>query len=240
MTPGGRPLTIALVPARGGSKQVPRKNIHPLGGRPLLEWTIAIALASRHIERVLVSTDDEEIAAVARSAGAEVPFLRPSDLALDDTADLPVCAHALDWLQEHEGVVPEIVVWLRPTSPLRSVSDVDGAVDLLVATGADSVRTVCISENHPYLTRRLNGDRLVPFIDGIDASTYVRRQDLPPAYRLNGAVDVVWADRVASNTLLFEGDMRGYVMPVERSVDIDSELDFALAELLLAGNPNER
>jgi CMP-N,N'-diacetyllegionaminic acid synthase len=183
---------------------------------------------------VLVTTDDEEIAAVARAAGAEVPFQRPAELAGDEIPDLPVCVHALAWLRDNEEYEADLVVWLRPTAPLRSVGDVDGAVDLLVATGANAVRTVCVAEHHPYWARRLEGDRLLPFVDGLDDRAYLQRQSLPPAYRLNGAIDVVRAGGLAGNTALIEGDVRGYVMPVERSVDIDSELDFALAELLLA------
>ncbi len=224
---------LAVIPARGGSKGIPRKNIRLLAGKPLINYTIEAALQSQYRLRVIVSTDDEEIANVARTAGAEVPFLRPAELARDDTPDLPVCQHALHWLMMHENYCPEVVVWLRPTSPLRTVQDIDAAVRLLVETGADCVRSVCLAEHHPYWMKRLEGNRLLPFVEGVDESKYYRRQELPPAYRLNGAVDVTWCKRIVENGKLFGGDMRGYVMPVERSVDLDSELDFALAELLL-------
>jgi CMP-N-acetylneuraminic acid synthetase len=224
---------LALIPARGGSKGVARKNIRELAGKPLIVWTIEMASACSTLDRVIVSTEDQEIAEIARQYGAEVPFIRPGELAQDDTPDLPVYQHALSWLAEHEGYRPDIVVWLRPTTPLRTVQDVEAAIQLLIETGADCVRSVSLAEHHPYWMKQLDGDRLVPFIDGVDESEYYRRQLLPPAYRLNGAVDVTWCRTAIEKGLLYGGDVRGYVMPAERSIDLDSELDFALAELLL-------
>lgn len=227
------PRTLALVPARGGSKGVPRKNLRPVGGRPLIVWTIECALTSAGVDRVVVSTDDEEIAAVARGAGAETPFLRPTELAADETPDLPVFRHALAELVAG-GYRPELVVWLRPTAPLRTAADVEAVLALLSETGADAVRSVTEAEHHPYWVRRLEGTRLLPLLEGIDEAAYPRRQLLPPAYRLNGAVDAVRVDAVRPGArVLFEGDVRGYVMPRERSIDIDSELDLAVADLLL-------
>jgi CMP-N,N'-diacetyllegionaminic acid synthase len=224
---------LALIPARGGSKGVARKNIRELAGKPLIAWTIEIASACSTLDRVIVSTEDQKIAKIARQCGAEVPFIRPGELAQDNTPDLPVYQHALSWLAEYEGYRPEIVVWLRPTTPLRTVQDVEAAIQLLIETGADCVRSVSLAEHHPYWMKRLDGDRLVPFVDGVDESKYYRRQLLPSAYRLNGAVDVTWYRTVMQKGMLYSGDVRGYVMPVERSIDLDSELDFALAELLL-------
>jgi CMP-N,N'-diacetyllegionaminic acid synthase len=224
---------LALIPARSGSKGIVRKNIRQLAGKPLIAWTIETALSCAMLGRVIVSTDDQEIAETARRCGAEVPFIRPAELAQDDTPDLPVYQHALSWLAEHEDYHPDIVTWLRPTAPLRTVQDVEAAIQLLIETGADCVRSVSAAEYHPYWMKRLDGDRLVPFVDGVDESRYYRRQLLPPAYRLNGAVDVTWCRTVMEKGMLYSGDVRGYVMPAERSIDLDSELDFALAELLL-------
>jgi len=215
--------TLGLIPARGGSKSVPRKNVRELAGKPLIAWTVEAALASA-LDRVVVSTDDEEIAEVARAAGAEVPFLRPVELARDDTTDLPVYRHALAAL----GSEPVAVAWLRPTAPLRAVADIDAAVELLLETGADAVRSVCRAEHSPYWMGRLDDGRFVPLLDAIPD----RRQLLPDVYRLNGAVDVARCSSVRD--VLFGGDVRAYVMPLERSADIDSELDLAVAELLLA------
>jgi CMP-N,N'-diacetyllegionaminic acid synthase len=224
---------LALVPARGGSKVVPRKNVRVLGGKPLIVWTIKQALAATSVDRVVVSTDDPEIAAVAKQHGAEVPFMRPAELAADDTPDLPVFLHALDELAA-AGYRPELAAWLRPTAPLRDVVDIDAAVALLQATGADCVRSICREDHHPFWSKRLEGDRLLPFVEGVRDADFPQRQLLPPAYRLNGAVDVARCASVhgAAGTL-FDGDVRGYVMPAARSVDIDSELDFEVAELLI-------
>jgi len=228
-----KPATLCIIPARSGSKGVFRKNIRQLAGKPLIAWTIEVALVCPSLDRVIVSTDDQEIAEIARQYGAEVSFIRPAELAQDDTPDLPVCQHALSWLAEHEYYCPDIVVWLRPTAPLRTVQDVEAAIQLLIETGADCVRSVCLAEHHPYWMNRLDGDRLVTFLDGIDESRYYCRQLLPPVYRLNGAVDVTWCRTVTEKGLLYSGDVRGYIMPAERSIDLDIELDFALAELLL-------
>ena len=224
---------LAIVPARGGSKGLPRKNVRLLAGKPVIAWTIETALACRSLHRIIVSTDDEEIAQIAKEYRAEVPFLRPAELAQDDTPDLPVFQHTLSWLATHQDYHPDIVVWLRPTTPLRVVEDVEGAIQLLKETDADCVRSICLAEHHPYWMKRLDSNRMVPFINGIDEQKYYRRQLLPPVYRLNGAVDVIWCRTVAEKASFFGGDICGYVMPAERSIDLDSELDFALAELLL-------
>ncbi len=153
---------LALIPARGGSKSIPRKNIRPFAGHPLIAYSIAAGLAAELVTRVIVSTDDEEIAAVARRYGAEAPFLRPAELAQDHTPDLPVFQHALEWLAEHEGYQPEIVVQLRPTSPFRRVAHIDQAMyRLLEQPEADSVRTVCVPFQNPFKMWRIGPDGLM-------------------------------------------------------------------------------
>ena len=223
----------AIIPARGGSKSIPRKNIALLGGRPLIGWTIEGALKCSLLDRVIVSTEDEEIAEISRNYGAEVPFIRPLELSQDSTPDMPVCRHALEWLSEHEDYHPDIIVWLRPTCPLRRAEDIEAVVDKLIKSGADGVRSVSISDSHPYWMKRFENDRLVPFVDGKEEQSCYRRQLLPPVYSLNGAVDAVWSERVFNQDSLFCGDICGYVMPAEFGVDIDDELDFILAESLL-------
>ena len=230
---GNQLRCFGLIPARGGSKTVPRKNIGPLAGKPLIAWTIETALASPSLDRVVVSTDDINIATVARSYGAQVPFIRPAALAGDTVLDLPVYQHAYHWFRDEEKDPPDMVVWLRPTAPLRLVEDIEAVMMLLVDSGADSVRSVCPVDHHPYWMKRLDGKRLVPFDPAIDIQDYPRRQLLPPAYRLNGAVDALLCSRAPSEGMLFCGDMRGYVMPVERSIDVDTELDFMLLESIL-------
>jgi CMP-N,N'-diacetyllegionaminic acid synthase len=146
-----------------------------------------------------------------------------------------VYLHALQWLAEKDGYAPDAVAWLRPTAPLRTAEDVDATLGILERSHADCVRSVCAAEHHPYWMMLMDGDRLRPFVEGSEA--YYQRQLLPPVYRLNGAVDAVRCSSVA-HVGLFEGDVRAYVMPPERSVDLDGELDFALAEiLLLRGSP---
>ncbi len=228
---------LGLIPARGGSKGIPGKNIRSLAGQPVIAWTIETALACPALDRVIVSTDDEKIAEISGQHGAEVPFLRPAELARDNTPDLPVYRHALTWLAERENYYPDIVVWLRPTAPLRAASDIMAVVDLLGDTGADYVRSVCPAEHHPYWMKKLEGDRLIPFLPEMDEKTYYQRQLLPPVYRINGGVDAIWRRTVMETGLPFGGDIRGYVMPPERSVDLDSELDFILVEQLLRRQP---
>jgi CMP-N,N'-diacetyllegionaminic acid synthase len=215
---------VALIPARGGSKGIPRKNLAPLGGRPLLAWTIEAALGSRAVTRTVVSTEDGEIAAAARELGAEV-LVRPPELAADDTPMQPVIAHALAELPGHD-----VLVLLQPTSPLRRAEDVDEAVDLLLATGADSVVSV-VEVPHRYRPgslMALDGDRVVRLADD-HAGT---RQEKPLVYARNGpAVLALRPDRIGTD--LYGGDCRPYVMGARESLDVDEPFDLELAELLL-------
>lgn len=231
----GRPgkKVMAIIPARGGSKKVPRKNAAPLAGKPLIAWTIETSLACQCIDRVVVSTEDAPIANIAREYGAEVPFMRPTELSLDDTADLPVCRHAVEWVAKHENYHPDIVVWLRPTCPLRRCQDIQSAVRKLIETKADCVRSVSSVKHHPYWMKQLRGDRLEPFMNDKNEKEYYQRQLLPELYYLNGVVDVVWTENVLENESLFSGDMRAYVMPPEYSEDIDTEFDFVIVEAML-------
>ena len=225
---------LAIIPARGGSKRVVGKNIRQLNGKPLIEYSINSALQVRKISRVIVSTDDPDIANISSDLGAYVPFIRPAEFAQDDTPDIAVYKHAVTWLSEEEGNIPDIVVWLRPTTPLREPEDIESSINLLINSNADCVRSVCLVEHHPYWMLKFDGDRLLPFINGIDImGKYYQRQLLPPVYRLNGAVDVSRPFQVMSTNRLYSGEMRGYIMPVERSIDIDDEIDFIIAETLL-------
>lgn len=229
---------LGIIPARGGSKGLPGKNIRPLSGKPLIAWTIETALATPELNRCIVSTDDPKIASVAREHGAEVPFLRPAVLAADDTADLPVCRHALDWLQDKEDYRPDIVVWLRPTAPLRTSEDIATALRLLERGDCDCVRSVCRAEQHPYWMHRISGDgKLVPFLSGVDVP--LKRQDLPELFYLNGAVDTLCASAVPSNGALFQGNIVAYEMPRWRGIDIDDESEFMTAESYIQWQHNK-
>ena len=230
---------LALIPARGGSKGIPRKNIRPFSGAPLIAWSIAAARQSQTVTRTLVSTDDEEIAAAARSYGAETPFLRPAELAQDRTTDLPVFEHALAWLAEHEGYRPDVVVQLRPTSPIRPRDCVDGAVRLLLEhPEADCVRGIVPAGQNPHKMWRLDeaSGQMRPLLEvpGIAEPYNAPRQILPPVYWQTGHIDAI---RPA--TILEKKSMTGDVLfPLlidpSYTVDLDSLNDWSKAEWLAA------
>lgn len=225
---------LGLVPARGGSKGVPGKNTRLLAGRPLLEYTCRAAFDSGVIERVILSTDSEAIAECGRGLGLEVPFMRPSALAQDDTPMLAVIEHALNELRR-EGWEPEMVVLLQPTSPLRSASHVRSAVELLRSSGADSVVTVTALPLHlsPDYVMRIEGGRLRPFLpDGLGVS---RRQDARPAYSRDGTVYAFRAATVRSFGTIYGDDCRPLVIDAAESLSIDTAADWAAAEHALAG-----
>ena len=230
---------LAVIPARGGSKGIPRKNIRLFSGWPLLAWSIAAAQQAGTVSRVIVSTDDEEIAAVGREYGAETPFLRPAEFARDDTTDLPVFEHALRWLDEHEGYRPEVVVQLRPTSPIRPRGLVDEAVRLLLShPDADSVRGVVPAGQNPHKMWRLpeGGGPMKNLLDvpGIAEPYNAPRQALPPVYWQTGHIDAI-----RSRTILEGGSMSGkaiypLVIDPRYTVDIDNLQDWARYEHLVA------
>jgi len=223
-------IVVAVIPARGESKGIPRKNIRDLTGEPLIAYTIEAAKKSRYIDRIIVSTDNKEIASVSKYYGAEVPFLRPAELATDEAPTLPVIQHAVKLL-EGEGKKVDIVIILQPTSPLRGEARIEEAVEKLVRTGADSVITVCRVKYHPFWSFTIKGDQLVPFLgEGINVT---RHQDLPEVYALNGAVYAVRRDILFDQNSLFGKDTRAVVMPYEASVDINDYFDLFVTEMVL-------
>jgi len=232
------PRFLGLILARGGSKRLPRKNILPLAGKPLLAWTVEAAQAARHLDRVVLSTDDIEIADVGRQFGAEVPFTRPSELASDTATSLNVILHALRTLAE-QGEPYDYVVLLQPTSPLRSAADIDAAIELLLTKEADAVISVCETDHPPEWSNTLPDSLSMAgfYRPGIRST---RSQDLPKSYRLNGAVYVYSCRRLLqSGSLEMDDNSYAYIMPRERSVDIDSAIDFEIAQLLLRRSNTE-
>jgi CMP-N-acetylneuraminic acid synthetase len=225
-------VVLGIITARGGSKGVPGKNIKPLAGKPLLAWTIEAALQSRLLDRVIVSTDDEEIALVSRRWGAPVPFMRPSELAQDASPHILAILHALDWLEQEEGYLPTAVCLLQPSSPLRKSEDIDAVMELAQEKKAEAVVTVTEAVEHPVLSRRMDADgHLHQFVPcNVD---YPRRQDLPPAYTINGAVYFNRAESLKTKQTFYPEDIYGYVMPAERSLQIDTLWEFHLADLIL-------
>lgn len=223
---------VALITARSGSKSIPRKNVIPVGGKPLIAWTIAAALGSRNVSRVLVSTDDPEIAEVSRTHGAEVPFLRPAELAQDDSTSFDVAAHALRWLAEHDHAEPDYLLLLQPTSPLRAAEDIDGAIDLARERNADAVLAVCEASPHPYLARSVDERGVLSDFIHL-AKKPSRRQEYPAAYMLNAAIYLNRpASLLASRSFQPPGAL-AYIMPQERSLDIDSPWELRIADLIL-------
>lgn len=221
---------LALIPARGGSKGVPRKNIRSLAGKPLIAWTIDAAQQSRCIDRMIVSTDDEEIAAVAKKYGAEVPFMRPPHLASDDAKGMDVLFHAMEWFSA-QGATFDILTYLQPTSPLRTADDIRGALALMEEKNAQSVVSVCKVEHSPLLMNTLLPDLSLQGFIREEANT--NRQALDQFYRLNGAIYLAQWEYLLKHKTWYKENSYGYVMPTERSVDIDSELDLYIAEALL-------
>lgn len=228
-----QPEVLAVVQARGGSKGLPRKNLRLLAGHPLVAFSVASARAAKAVTRIIISTDDDEIADVAREYGAEVPFLRPGELAADDTPDYPLFEHALAWLAEQEGYRPEVVVQLRPTTPLRPRGMVDEAIGILRADPrADCVRGVTIPKQTPYkMWRDAQDGCLAPLMESEFAEPYnMPRQRLPATYWQTGHVDAIRATTITEKRSLTGTRVRPIMIDVNFCVDIDTLVDFDLAE----------
>ena len=224
-------LTVAIVPARGGSKGVKNKNIRRLQGRPLIEHTLRAARRSKLIDKVVVSTDSPRIRRIAEGCGGMVPFLRPKALARDRTPGISPIIHAVDWLETNLGWDIATVVVLQPTSPLRLSSDIDGAIRLLARKKAQAVCSVSQVTEHPHWMKKMNkGGKLTNYIK---SKVSTSRQDLPKLFRLNGAVYVIRKKRLERAKTLSPPGTLGFAMPIERSVDIDTLLDFKVAEALM-------
>lgn len=223
----------AIIPARGGSRGIPRKNIVHISGKPLIGYSIEHALKSELIDRAIVSTDDPEIAEVSKSFGAEVPFERPAELAQDHVLDWPVFVHALDWLRINENYIPSIVVHLRPTAPIRLPGQIDYAISLLSSSPeADSVRSVSVPSQHPYRMFSINKSGfLQPLLDTpYDEPHLLRRQDLPPVYWYNCVIDVTRSSTVYEQKSMTGKKMIPYIIDSKWVVDIDNEEDLLIAE----------
>lgn len=231
---GAAERVLALIPARGGSKGVPRKNIRMVGGRPLIEYTIETVLATRHLfHRVVVTTDDLEIAEISRRAGAEVPFIRPAELATDTARSIEVVQHATRFVEEQDGVRMDWIMLLQPTEPFRTAEDLAEALRIARAEKCDSVISVVqVFAVHPMLMKRIENGRLEPWC--VDEPEGTRRQDYKPeAYMRNGAVYLTRRDVVMEKGSLRGEDSRPYVMPADRSISVDTEADLAMIEVLM-------
>jgi CMP-N,N'-diacetyllegionaminic acid synthase len=233
---------LGLITARGGSISISKKSITPLMGRPLLAYTCDAALASTKLGRVVLSTDDEEIASVGRELGVEVPIMRPDELAKEDTLILPVIQHMVNWLTEHEGYTPDLLMLLQPTSPLRQAKHIDESIQLIEDSGADCVVSVTPVPHqfNPVSVLSIVDGVLEPFLPG-EGGRVQRRQDKPPVYARNGPA--VYLGRTQNlmkpDAHLYMGVCRPYIMETQHSIDIDSLEDLAHAELIISSQSSD-
>jgi len=224
---------LGLIPARGGSKGLPGKNIKPLLGKPLIAWTIGQALASKYLDRVVVSTDNEGIAEISKKYGADVPFIRPKELAEDNAKGIDVVLHAIDWLKKSDRRKQyDLLMLLQPTSPLRKSEDIDKAIELLFLKKAKAIVSVCEVNHHPLWVNTLSEDGCMK--DFIRKEIMNKnRQELPVFYRLNGAIYLAYCNYIKEQKSFISNETFAYIMPREMSIDIDSKVDFKLAEILI-------
>lgn len=223
----------AFIFARGGSKGLPGKNIRPLGTKPLIAWSIEHAFSVKRIERVIVSTDSEDIVNVAREYGAEVPFIRPSELARDDSPEWLAWRHALNYLLDTEGALPEVMVSVPTTAPLRLPLDIENCLDEYEKGDADIVVTVTDAHRSPYFNMvKAQADGTIGLVIP-PQSVIARRQDAPVVYDMATVAYVVRPEFVMTHNATFEGRVRAVHVPTERAIDIDTLLDFQIAECLL-------
>lgn len=221
---------LAIIPARGGSKRVPGKNVRLLVGKPLIVHTIESAMRSKVIDKVVVSTDDKEISRVSEKAGAQV-IKRPKKLAQDRSPTHPVIEHAIDYLKKREGYKPDIIVLLQPTSPLRDHEDIDEALEIFLENECQSLVGVCEADHPIHWSLKIESCYLKPFFSMKHLE--IRRQDLPKSYMPNGAMFISRLESLIKHKSFYTPKTLSYVMPKEKSVDIDSEYDFKLAEEFL-------
>lgn len=230
-----RPEVLALIPARAGSKRVKNKNIRDLGGKPLIAYTIEAALKARSITRVVVSTDSPAIARIAKKHGADVPFLRPKDLAGSHSTEYEFHRHALDWLKENEGYAVDLVVNLYPTTPFRKSASIDRAVrDMLSNPKAESLRSIRKCAEHPYKMWTVKGKMALPYVGGVGSQKHtLAYQQLPEIWIQNASIYITRPNVIYQSKSTIGKRVLAFPMTEEESVDINLPLDFVLAETLL-------
>ncbi len=222
---------LGIIPARGGSKELPRKNVLPLLGKPLIAWTVEQAKRSKYIDKVIVSTDDKEIAVISKKYGAEIPFFRPKELAEDDSKVIDAILLIIEWIKQN-GMYYDLIILLQPTSPLRTPEDIDNSIKLLFSKNAQAVVSVCEVEHHPHLTNTLPEDgSMENFL--VPEFANKNRQKLPVFYRLNGAVYLAYLDYLLAKKGFFGDGTYAYLMERKKSIDIDNDIDFKYVEFLL-------
>lgn len=228
---------VAIIPARGGSKGIPRKNIRNLCGKPLIAHTIEEARKSNYIDRVIVSTEDSEIASIGKSYGAEIPFLRPIELSQDDTPGIDPIIHCVEWLIENEDYTPDYVICLQCTTPFRNSIQIDEAIKTLIDSDKESLVSLCESDISPYWMKKIENGHIVDFMN--DSKFYARRQETPPVYKLNGAIYISRVNNLLQNRNWYTNQTQAFIMNKVTSLDIDDILDFKFAEFLFKEKLNE-
>lgn len=225
-----KPLILAIIPARGGSKGIPRKNIRTFNGRPLIEYAVEVAKKAPSIDRIVVSTDSEEVATIAKAAGAEVPFLRPATLADDTSKVADAVAHLLLQLKTGEHYQPDYILLLQPTNPMRTVEDIEKSIALIQSRKADSLVSVC-KVTEPLLLKK-NGEDAITFVNE-KLFTSTNRQEVPQYYRLDGCmIFLVNTEKFLEQRSFYAGKCIGYEIEKWRAVDIDAPEDFVVGEML--------
>jgi len=225
---------LGVTLARGGSKSIPRKNIKNIAGKPLIGHTVSEALKSRYLTRYIVSTDDEEIQKISINLGAEAPFIRPEVLSSDTASSVAALQHAVNWAEEQEGCAYDYIVELMCTNPLKTVEDIDSAISKILETDADSVIAVhLLEDHHPARIKKIINDKITDFC--VEETPESRRQDLKPdAYIRSGSIYVLKRDHLMiDNRRYGSNNSRPYILPAEKAVNVDSEIDFLVAELML-------
>ncbi len=238
-----RQKILAIIPARGGSKGLPGKNIIKLGGKPLIAWSIEAAQHSAVFDRVIVSTDDQKIAKVAKEYGAELPWLRPAKFAEDSSSIIDALVYEINKLQVEQNYIPDLIMLLQPTAPLRTSQDIIDAVELYCEKNASSVISVCEAQNHPYLVKKIDSEgKLLNFMEVSFPETQMNRQNLPPAYTLNGSIYLFRRDLFLKDKTLYGNPTYPYIMPQSRSYDIDTkeDLDFVRMQFEQIENRDNR
>lgn len=228
---------LAIIPARGGSKGVKFKNIKEINGKPLISYAIIEALKSKYIDKLIVSTEDENIKSISEAFGAKVPFLRPAELAKDDTPGIDPIIHCINWFN-NKGEVYDYIMCLQCTSPFRTVMQIDEAIEILINEASDSIVSICESDSSPYWMKKIENQRIKNFIDG--ENRFSRRQDLPLVYRLNGAIYIAKTGVLIKNKDWYTKDTLPYIMDKLTSIDIDDTIDFKFAEFLMKEKENAK
>lgn len=229
--------TIGIIPARGGSKGIPGKNLAPLLGKPLIQWTIEASKGSNRLSNIVLSSDDDEIIAVARKAGIDVPFKRPHGLASDDALVIDVITHTLEWLRKNRQAEYDYVCLIQPTAPLTIAEDYDSAIKLAIENNADTVISIRSSGSfHPaYMCLLEENDRVKWYVENPPWGSMPRRQDLPPVHIRCGNVYVIKTSLILNHRKLYGEKLFAYNIPDDRAIDIDTPMDLKLAEFILDG-----